>query len=251
MAKYNWVCKYCNMPQVATDSNTYSNQCLIKVGFNKHGNIGFKIQATACQNQDCREVDLRFQYIEIDEYFSAHVASEKTLRVKQIIQEYQLRPESTAKPQPDYIPKPILADYYEACRIVDLSPKASATLSRRCLQGMIRDFCKISKPTLNQEITALSDLLEKGQAPSGVTQEMIDAIDHVRQIGNIGAHMEKDINLILDIEPDEAQTLIALIEMLFDDWYKAREQRNNRLSRLKEITEEKSQKKLASPDTSA
>ena len=41
---------------------------------------------------------------------------------------------------PDYIPEAIRKDYMEACAIIDSSPKASATLSRRCLQGMIRDF---------------------------------------------------------------------------------------------------------------
>lgn len=41
----------------------------------------------------------------------------------------------------------------------------------------------------------------------------------VRRIGNIGAHMEKDINLIVDIEPDEAQKLIKLIELLLQQWY--------------------------------
>lgn len=40
-----------------------------------------------------------------------------------------------------------------------------------------------------------------------------------RRIGNIGAHMEKDINLIIDIEPDEAQKLIKLIELLIEQWY--------------------------------
>ena len=31
--------------------------------------------------------------------------------------------------------------------------------------------------------------------------------------------MEKDINLIVDIEPDEAQKLIKLIELLLKQWY--------------------------------
>lgn len=31
--------------------------------------------------------------------------------------------------------------------------------------------------------------------------------------------MEKDINLIVDIEPDEAQKLIKLIEHLLEQWY--------------------------------
>jgi hypothetical protein len=48
-------------------------------------------------------------------------------------------------PLPDYIPEQIKDDYYEACSILNLSPKASATLARRCLQGMIRDFWGITK----------------------------------------------------------------------------------------------------------
>lgn len=57
----------------------------------------------------------------------------------------QIRPLSRAKHYPNYIPENILNDYKEACAIVDLSPKASATLARRCLQGMIRDFFGIHK----------------------------------------------------------------------------------------------------------
>lgn len=41
---------------------------------------------------------------------------------------------------PEYIPSAIRSDYMEALSIVDASPKASATLSRRCLQGMIHDY---------------------------------------------------------------------------------------------------------------
>lgn len=41
-------------------------------------------------------------------------------------------------------------------------------------------------------------------------QEKIDpitwqAIDSVRSIGNIGVHMEKDIDFIIAVEPDEEQ----------------------------------------------
>lgn len=121
-----------------------------------------------------------------------------------------IKPNSRAKQFPDYIPLAILNDYNEACAIVNLSPKSSATLSRRCLQGMIRDFWGISKSRLFDEINAL-----EGKVP--ITQWKV--IDAVRKIGNIGAHMEKDINLIVDIEPDEAQKLIKLIEHLIEQWY--------------------------------
>ena len=90
-------------------------------------------------------------------------------------------------------------DYVQACRIRDLSPKASATLARRCLQGMIRDFAKITKKRLVDEIDALRELATAGNAPAGVTLESVEAIDHVRSIGNIGAHMEADVDKIIDI----------------------------------------------------
>lgn len=121
-----------------------------------------------------------------------------------------LKPNSLAKQFPDYIPDAIRNDYEEACAIADLSPKASATLSRRCLQGMICDFWEIKESNLAKAIEKL-----EGKIPTPQWK----VIDGVRRIGNIGAHMEKDINLIVDIEPDEAQKLIKLIEHLLEQWY--------------------------------
>lgn len=151
-----------------------------------------------------------------------------------VIQEWQLLPESEAKVLPDYVPQPIKEDYYEACRIKDLSPKASATLSRRCLQGMIRDFWGISKRTLKEEIDAIEDK---------VSADTWESIEAVRKVGRIGAHMEKDINLIIDVEPNEAQLLISLIEQLIDDWYITREDRKKRTEALKKLVELKEGKR--------
>lgn len=136
------------------------------------------------------------------------------------IQEWTLIPASDAKVFPDYVPGGIRLDYAEACAIKKLSPKASATLARRCLQGMIRDFWKVSKPRLIDEIEAIKDKLDP------LTWQAIDA---VRSVGNIGAHMEKDINVIIDVDPDEAAQLIGLIELLIKDWYITRYERQERL----------------------
>ncbi|WP_083803471.1 DUF4145 domain-containing protein [Sagittula stellata] len=72
-------------------------------------------------------------------------------------------------PEPSFIPTPIIEDYTEACRISLLSPKASATLSRRCLQGMIRDFCGIKEKNLFNEIEKLKEMAKNGSAPRGVS----------------------------------------------------------------------------------
>ncbi len=45
------------------------------------------------------------------------------------------------------------------------------------------------------------------------------ALDATRKLGNIGAHMEQDIDKIIDIEPYEAESLIQLIVFLINEWY--------------------------------
>jgi Domain of unknown function (DUF4145) len=146
------------------------------------------------------------------------------------IQFWQLIPNSKAQAFPDYVPKPILADYNEACLIKDLSPKASATLSRRCLQGIIRDFWKVKPGKLVNEIAEIENKIDP------TTWQAIEA---VRTVGNIGAHMEKDIDLIVDVEPQEAELLIGLIEILIHDWYVNREKRKNHLSSLIAVADQK------------
>ena len=75
---------------------------------------------------------------------------------------------------------------------------------------MIRDFWGITKGRLFDEVTDLK---------SHIPAKQWKAIDGLRQLGNIGAHMEKDVNLIIDIEKDEAQQLLRLVEMLMGQWY--------------------------------
>jgi hypothetical protein len=65
----------------------------------------------------------------------------------------------------------------------------------------------------------------------------------VREIGNIGAHMGKDVDLIVEIDDDEAQVLIDLIEMLFADWYIERETRKRRFAGPLAIAEAKRSEK--------
>lgn len=141
-----------------------------------------------------------------------------------------IRPISSAKQFPDYIPEAIRNDYEEAYAILNLSPKASATLARRCLQGMIHDFWDVRLKNLNQEITAL-----KNKIPA----DLWLSIDALRQLGNIGAHMEKDTDVIIDIDPNEAESLIKLIELLMKEWYINREERKKLFSDIISANESK------------
>ena len=104
---------------------------------------------------------------------------------------------------------------------------------------MIRDFCGISKKTLLDEIKELRRQLGENIAPPGVSNESADAIDLVRGVGNIGAHMEKNIDHIVPVEPEEAQLLIELVETLFSEWYVERQRRFDRLENIKALSESK------------
>jgi hypothetical protein len=58
----------------------------------------------------------------------------------------------------------------------------------------------------------------------------IGQIDRIRKIGNIGTHMEHDVDNIIDIEEDEFRILTELVELLFGDWYVGRDKRKKKFS---------------------
>lgn len=217
-----FTCPYCNHPTTVTSPNTDDSINTINIVESRYYDgkkRGLRYEAIVCPNTNCKQLTLivSMQAMMRDSYTNWMDSGDA-------LETWQLLPDSLAKPQPEYIPKVIIEDYNEASKILKLSPKAAASLARRCLQGMIRDFHGIIKPTLNQEINALKEI---------VSAEVWSAIDAVRSVGNIGAHMEKDVNLIVDIEPDEAELLIELIEDLFDDWYVVRHDRMARQEKLK------------------
>lgn len=95
---------------------------------------------------------------------------------------------------------------------------------------MIRDFWGIKKGRLIDEIAEL-----EGKVDANTWQ----AIDSVRHVGNIGAHMEKDVNLIVDVEPEEAALLIWLIETFFEEWYIERHERQAKMQKIIEVAKAK------------
>lgn len=242
----NWVCPYCGHAQVIHKERHDAQLNRIYVEEWENGVPGYYVQATVCSNANCRKLTLDFNLLIRGD--SHH--NDRGFKILGRVGDWRLLPASFAKPQPDYIPEPIRRDYREACAIRDLSPKAAATLVRRCIQGIIRDFCGITKKRLIDEIGDLRERVNAGNAPPGVQADTVQAIDHVRKIGNIGAHMEADIDVIVDVDPDEAQRLIELAELLFDEWYVARERRTQRLADLGVIAAQKAieqQRRLPPP----
>lgn len=224
----SWTCPYCGRHATITVHSRDYGSTHIELEMSEHGNhLYLHHTAVSCPNPGCNKLTLGV-------WLATHEGVVTLGRLEtriQRIQEWKLLPESSAKPQPDYIPAPLRTDYLEACRIVELSPKSSAAMSRRCLQGMIRDFWKTPKvQNLYQEIEAIKDKVDP------LTWQAIHA---VREVGNIGAHMKQDINVIVDVEPQEAELLIGLIETLFKDWYVTRHERQRQMEALVSLAKDK------------
>lgn len=226
MDSQTWTCPYCNRPCTIGDDDVRTltaSQYISK----EYGHYWNQTKVIVCPNPKCRQRTISLALYEYDARYQ---------NVGGRLHHWQLMPESEAKPFPDYVPEQLRSDYEEACLIKNKSPKASATLSRRCLQGMIRDFWGIKKARLVEEIDDLKPKVDRGTW---------DAIDSVRHVGNIGAHMEKDVNLIIDVDPDEAGLLIWLIETLFEEWYVARHDRETKMKALTKIAADKKAAKAA------
>ena len=235
----NWQCPYCGHHQVLLEGR---NLMIFEVSGNeivnmsKYGKIAFRGVSISCLNPKCKKLVLS------SELSKKNWNTNGGGYTYDSIEEWNLLPDSIAKPQPDYIPASIRKDYEEACKIAHLSPNASAVLARRCLQSMIRDFCNIEGKTLHEEIEKLETKVKESQILD-VTEESIQAIDSIRKMGNIGAHMQKPTGIFIDIEKDEADLLIQLIETLFKDWYVAKNERQKRLASIQKITAKKEEQK--------
>ena len=227
---FSWNCPYCNHDATIGEENVTAEYHYFNHG-NKLGNLGLLTQIISCPNPDCREFSVvaLINQASIDS-FGRPFTPDKSKE----LHFWNLKPQSKAKPLPSYIPAAIIEDYNESCLIKDLSPKASAALSRRCLQGMLRDFWGVKEKNLYQEIDAIKDKIDS---------DVWEAIDSVRKLGNIGAHMEKDINLIIEIDPSEADLLIQLIEDLIIEWYVNRHNRQEKLNKIINIAKDKENRK--------
>jgi hypothetical protein len=115
-------------------------------------------------------------------------------------------------PAPPQVPVPLATDYNESALVLGFSPKASAALSRRCLQSVLREKGGTTARDLSDQIEQVLKTL-----PSYIA----NSLDAVRNIGNFAAHEQKSKNTgaILDVEPGEAEWNLEVLETLFDFYY--------------------------------
>ncbi len=126
-----------------------------------------------------------------------------------------VRPKGSSRPPcPQEVPESLCSDYNEACLVLPDSPKASAALSRRCLQHLLRDYAHVNPSNLADEIQELIDMKK-------LSSHIVEAIDAVRNIGNFAAHPNKSKSTgeIIEVEPHEAEWNLDVLESLFDYYF--------------------------------
>jgi hypothetical protein len=109
------------------------------------------------------------------------------------------------------VPDAIAKDYAEACLVLPDSPKASAALSRRCLQHLLTEIAKAKGKDLFDQI---EDVIQNGKLSSQISENL----DAVRVVGNFAAHpiKSKSTGEIVEVEPHEAEWNLEVLESLFD-----------------------------------
>jgi len=164
--------------------------------------------------------DKESQFLDNDEDGNWYIEYTKCPSCKRIIvylcsragNEYLVRPRGISRsPLPVEVPSNFAIDYKEACLVLSDSPKASAALSRRCLQNLLEGEFEVKKEDLYKEIQEVLDL---NKLPSYISNNL----DAVRNIGNFATHPKKSKNSgeIVDVEPGEAEWNLDILESLFD-----------------------------------
>ena len=230
----SWQCPFCGQHTTLRDEDIYTDTISMEIK-NQDYLHSIVVCFVVCANRTCKKATLMVAALGVgendrtsNEYVLGHYGGLELMNM------WKLIPESSAKIYPDYIPLAIREDYTQACLIQYNSAKASAALARRCLQGIIRDFWKITRKRLIDELNAVQDK---------VARKLWGAMCALKDVGNIGAHMEKDVDVIIDVTPDEADALIKLIELLLEETYIDQHDRNQRIDKVVQIAKDKHSEK--------
>lgn len=111
----------------------------------------------------------------------------------------------------------ISADYREANLVLPISPKASAALSRRCLQAVLTGAGYTDRNLADQVQKAIDEV----SASKALPPALRDSLDAIRNFGNFSAHPITDLTTlqIIDVEEGEAEWCLELLTELFDHYY--------------------------------
>ena len=226
----HWTCPHCRIVANLQSGDLVNGLTAIQIRLAPDTDMmGLTYVAVRCPSSTCHKftLDVSAYYATARMYSNGERNGELTLNKQRPVGIGRVRFEPrVGVPLSAEVPFSVREDYEEACTIKDLSPKAAATLCRRALQGVVRDFWKVSDRTLHQELKQIEPRCDA---------ELFKALMAIKSIGNIGAHPEVDINLIIDVEEGEVDALIEVLQILDQEWYVARAARVKRLAAVHDL----------------
>lgn len=129
--------------------------------------------------------------------------------------QFILWPRVSSRPpiSPD-VPEQYASLALEAGLILADSPRASAALSRRCLQQLLRNEAKAPPGKLYHEI-------EWALANAGLPSRATRSLHSLREIGNMATHPNKgaDTDEYIEVAPGEADWTLDVLDDLFDHYF--------------------------------
>ena len=130
------------------------------------------------------------------------------------------------------VPSEFIAAYEEACAVLPVSAKASAALSRRVLQSILRHQGYDARNLADQ----IDKLLAETRADKALPSSVKESVDVIRQFGNFSAHRitDKSTLQVIPVAPEEASWCLEIVEALFDHYYVIPAANKKRLDELNE-----------------
>jgi hypothetical protein len=131
-------------------------------------------------------------------------------------------------------------DFHEAVAVFHTSKKASAALSRRCLQYILREKGATRSRDLADQI---EEVLPK------LPRELAANVDAIRHVGNFAAHplKSKSTGEIVPVEEGEAEWLLDVLEELFEYYYVAPAEQEAKRASLNKKLEDLGKPPLKAP----
>jgi len=197
------ICPKCNLGirfEISSSSPVYNEEHpTIK-------NYGFDIAHGFCP--ECNQFVVLLRH---GRYWSHDFNDEGARELTEVLSQQVIFPRTSLKRIEPEVPDNYRREFQEAYSVLQVSPRASAAMSRRLLQAILREKFGIKKRNLADEV---DEFLSISGIPSYLSQE----VDAIRNVGNFASHPIKNTQTgeIVEVEPGEAEWLIDVLDALFD-----------------------------------
>lgn len=170
--------------------------------------LAWILRTMTCPNEQCQELILK---IERHAFKQRRYGERELVKLLETIPVY---PSRSFHPIPSEVPPEVGADLQEAYAVLPYSPQASAALSRRILQHILKEYAGTTKRELADQI---QEVIDGGKLPSLLAEQ----IDAIRNTGNFAAHplKSKHTGEILPVEVGEAEWNLETLDSLLDFYF--------------------------------